>query len=188
MAAIVNFCEDHGAATGSPAKGTTRDGFAADTNYATSCGWKSADDTNVTSISSATLSGLPTASYEKFQYAKFTGTFSRIFNAKWTAHASPGHVDYPADKIRIWGAVTSAYTTPAQTNNAALTRNFSSQVFVFNGLPVLFSTTGPEDAAPTAELTAAGYTQYLVSQMQVASGATVGLTNKVAVMLMWEEE
>lgn len=197
MAATLNWCEDHGAATGSPAKGTTRDGFGADTNYAVNCNWKAADDTNVTAYSSAPLGPKPDNSYEKFQYIKVTGTFTSLSGMRWSCHANYDDLAYPdslseADgygHIKLMGTVTSTYTTPSQSVNAALLTDFSRQVWAHQGLPVQFSTTGPEAASPTDVLTAAGYSQYLVSQLQIGAGATYGssTTAEMKVVVVWTE-
>lgn len=196
MSATRHWCEDHGTATGSPAHGTTRDGFGADTNYPVNINWKAADDTNATAYTASAL-GSPGNSYEKWQYVHFTGTFNSIFNAKWTAHANFGDIDLNdashLGKVTLWGAVLSAFTTPSRAANANLTTDFTKQVYPFNGIPVSFSTSGPEGASPTATLTAAGYTQYLVSQMRVASGVTTGTiitaygSNEILSMLIYEE-
>lgn len=197
MAATLNWCEDHGAATGSPAKGTTRDGFGADTNYAVNCNWKTADDTNTTGYASAPIGPAPDCSYEKFQYLKVTGIFTSISGMKWTCHGNYDDFAYPdslseADGygfIKIMGAVRSIYTTPSRSINAALLTDFSRQVWAHQGLPVKFSTTGPEDASPTDALTATGYSQYLVSQVQVLSGATYGSSTSAEskTIVVWTE-
>lgn len=191
MAATATWCEDHGSATGSPAHGTTRDGFGADTNFPVNCNWKSADNTNATAYTAAAI-GSPGNSYEKWQYVQFSGTFNAIFNAKWSPHASPGDIDSGhvshAGKITLWGAVLSAYTTPSTSANSALTTDFSKQVYAFQGLPVKFSTVGPQGASPADVLTAPGYSQYLVSQLRVASGVTTGTDVwAVATLFIYEE-
>lgn len=192
MAATLNWCEDHGTATGSPAKGTTRDGFGADTNYAVNCNWKAADDTNVTAYDAAPIGPAPDNSYEKFQYLKITGTFTSISGMRWTCHANSDDLAYPDSvegHIKLMGAVLSAYTTPSQSVNAALMTDFSRQVWAHQGLPVQFSTTGPEGASPSDVLTAAGYSQYLVSQLQVGAGATFGSSSTVEMkeVVVWTE-
>lgn len=192
MAATINWCEDHGAATGSPARGTTRDGFAADTNYAVNCNWKAADDTNATAYSAASIGPAPDNSYEKFQYLKIGGTFVSIYGMLWTCHgnieelASPDSLD---GRIKLMGAVGIAYTTPSQSVNAALLTDFSRQVWAHQGLPVKFTTTGPEAASPTDTLTAAGYSQYLVSQLQVSASATFAgsETESMRHVFVWTE-
>lgn len=184
MPATFHWAEDHGTATGSPVHGTTRDGFGADTNYPVNCNWKSADDTNATVYTAAPIGPPPAASYEKFQYGHFTGTFSQISSCKWTAHDDA--TAFGAN-IALKGTVTSTYTTPAQTNNAALTTDFTSQVAVASGLAVLFSTVGPEGGSPTATLSAAGYSQYLVSQLQITAGVAGGDTAQVTLKIQYQE-
>lgn len=189
MPATATWCEDHGAATGSPAKGTVRDGFGADTNYPVNCNWKTADDTNTTAASAADIDR-PDCSYEKFQYVKFAGTFTSIYDVKWTAHNDQNQIAgiIPGDLIKLMGTVSSTYTTPSRSVNAALTTNFTEQVWAHRGLPVLMTTTGPEVASPTAVLTAAGYTQYLISQIQVAAGAANSpSSNTHKVVIVWSE-
>lgn len=188
MAATFHWCEENGAATGSPAHGTTRNGFGADTNYPTNCNWKTADD--LATAASAAKINRPDCSYEKFQYGKFTGTFNSIFNCKWTCNNYSNQLAGLDAYIKLMAAVTSTYTTPSRSVNTALTEDFTEQVWVHRGIPVKFSTSGPEGASPTDTLTAAGYTQYLVSQLQVGSSATYagGNTNDMYVVLVWEED
>ena len=57
--------------------------------------------------------------------------------------------------LTIKGTVSSTYATPATTANAALTTTMTSVIAIASGLAVLFSTTGPYDASPTATLAAA---------------------------------
>lgn len=187
MAATVNWCEDHGAATGSPPKGTTRDGFGASTNYAVNCNWKNADDTNATAYTAAALGSAPAASYEKFQYLKFTGTFNSISNLKWTPHGNwVGSLN--ALFIFLFCTVRSLYTTPAATLNASLTVDCDEELIITSGLPVLMSTTGPEGASPTATLSAAGYSQYLVSQLSTKAGVATGTTPSITSVATWDED
>lgn len=188
MAATFTFCEDNGAATGSPAHGTTRNGFGADTNYPPNCSWKTADD--ITTAASSAEINRPDCSYEKFQYGHFTGTFNSIFNCKWTPNNWVNQLAGLDPHIKLMAAVTSTYTTPSRSVNTALTEDFTEQVWVHRGIPVKFSTSGPEGASPTDTLTAAGYTQYLVSQIQVGASATFasGETNTMYVVLVWEED
>lgn len=191
MAATANWCEDHGTATGSPAKGTTRDGFGADTNYAVNCNWKTADDTNVTAYTAAPVGPKPDCSYEKYQYIKFGGTFTLISAVKWTCHNNPEDLAYPDSldgHIKLMGRVSSVYETPTRSINPLLTTDFSRQVWAYQGLPVNMHTTGPEASGPTDTLTAAGYTQYLISQIQALNTATFSSTAEtMTVVAVWSE-
>jgi hypothetical protein len=182
MAAVVQWCEDHGAV--SSGHGTTRDGFGADTNYPVNCNWKKADDTNVTAYSAAPLDPPSSNSYEKFQYLHFVSGFNQISAGKWTAHDDATAF---GSGIALKGTVSSTYTLPATTANSALTTTFTSQVAVASGLSVSFHTTGPEGGSPTSTLSAAGYSQYLVSQMQISAGVAPGDTAQVTVKAQWNE-
>jgi len=192
MAATLNWCEDHGTATGSPAKGTTRDGFDSSTNYAVNCNWKTADDTNVTAYSSAPIGPPPDNSYEKYQYLKITGSFTSISSMKWTARGNyeelTSNGDVQQGYVKIMGGVSSVYNTPSRSLNAALMTNFSFQVWAHQGLPVKFSTVGPEGADPTDVLTEDGYTQYLISQLQMTADATINSDIEPSrVVVVWTE-
>lgn len=70
MAATYDWQEDNGAATGNPAKGTTRTTARSEVN------WKNIDDSTTAYSSSPITAG--SNSYEKFQFGKFTGTFNQI--------------------------------------------------------------------------------------------------------------
>ena len=191
MAATFNWCEDHGAATGSPAKGTTRDGFGASTNYALNCNWKTADDTNVTAHSAAAIGPPPDNSYEKFQYLKITGSFTSVSAMKWTCHANRAALSFPVPDspyVKLMGQVTGQYTTPSRSLNSSLLTDFTKQVWAHQGLPVRFSPTGPEGTTADT-LSAAGYTQYLVSQLQI-SNAGLGIVESIedlVVAVVWSE-
>ncbi len=184
MAATFHWCSDHGAATGSPSHGTTRNGFGADTAYPTNGDWKNVDDDATAHGSSTVAHG--SNSYDRFHYGHFTGTFNTISNAKWTANNSVGGVNKTG--VSLMGGVLSTYRTPATTSNTNLTTNFTTQVFVKDGLPVNFSTTGPEDASPTATLTAPGYTQYFGTQILTSGAATAGAMTPALEVFVWDED
>jgi hypothetical protein len=175
MPATFNWCEDNGAQSGSPLHGTTRSGFGADTHFQTDVNWKTADDCTAavggTPYTGATIAA-PAAgsnySMPKYSYGKFSGTFNQISACKWSAHDNANALP---TGVSLKGAVTSTYATPATTDKAFGT-DFSNQVVVGSGLSVNFHTTGPEGGSPTATLAAAGYTQYLATQLVVGSTCT----------------
>jgi hypothetical protein len=187
MAATFNFCEDNGASTGSPAHGTTRSGFGADTHFATDVNWKNIDD--CTANSGTVYSSAPIVagnnSFTKYQYGHFTGTFNQILNGLWSAHTA-GSL---GAGLTLHGKVQSSYTTPATTTDSGMSSptDFTSVVAIGSGLAVNFSTTGPEAASPTSTLSAAGYTQYLASQMQTTTSAVAGDTATVTTTLRYDE-
>ncbi len=174
MAATFEYNEDNGAATGSPSKGTTRNTAVVQVN------WKNADDTTTTAYSAAPITS-GNNSYTKYQFGKFTGTFNQISAGLW-AHTA----GVLGSGLTLKGIVTSTYATPATTANAALTTNMTSVIAIGSGAAVSFHTTGPEAASPTTTLSAAGYTQYLATQLQT-SGASPGDTATVTLTLQYNE-
>ena len=173
MAATFVFQEDNGAATGSPAKGTTR-------GNATQVNWKSVDD--VATVPTAAPIVFGSNSYTKYQFGKFTGTFNQVGSGKWSHTAGT-----LGTGLTLKGAVTSTYATPGTAVNAALTTNMTAITAIDSGLDVLFSTVGPEGASPTATINAAGYTQYLATQLQTDISAAPGNTSTVTLTLKYSE-
>lgn len=174
MAATFEFQEDNGAATGSPAKGTTR------TTAVTQNNWKNIDD-----VASAYTSYPITASgnsFTKHQFGRFTGTFNQISSVIWAHTAGT----LPAG-VTLKGAVTSTYATPSTAANAALSVDMSAPISIGSGQAVLLSTTGPEAAAPAATLAAAGYTQYLATQLQTTGSAPAGDIGSQTLTLRYNE-
>ena len=175
MSATFEYNEDNGAAVGSPAKGTTRSTAVVQNN------WKNVDD--VASVYSAYPITAGNNSFSKYQFGKFTGAFNRIITGKWSAHTAGAL----GTGLTLKGTVSSTYATPATGVNAALTTDFTAIVAVAAGLDVLFSTVGPEGASPTAELNEAGFTQYLITQLQVSVAAAAGDTAVVTSTLSYYE-
>jgi hypothetical protein len=183
MGAVADWCEDNGAATGSPARGTTRTGFSG-APLCTDVNWKNAD--NCTNNGGTAYTAAPifwgTNSYEKFLYCRFTGSFTTI-SVGLFAHTATSF----GTGLTLKGTVTSTYTTPATAANAALSTNMTSPIAIGSGLSVNFSTTGPQDGSPTSTLAAAGYTQYLPTQLQTTTSAAPGATATVTLSLQWNE-
>lgn len=174
MASSFQWARDTGAATGSPSKGTTRTVPVTDGN------WKSVDDATTSASAAPVIAG--TNSYETFVFGKFTGTFTELSNGLW-AHTGGTF----GTGLSLSGIVTSTYTTPSQTANAALTEDMTTAISIGSGQTVLFSTTGPEDASPTATLAASGYTQFLATQLQATVAATPGGIGTLTLTLQWDE-
>ena len=174
MAATFSFSEDNGAATGSPAHGTTTTANRLEAN------WKAVDDSTTAYSSSPIPAG--SNSFEKWQYGVFTGSFNLISSGLW-AHTSGSM----GAGLTIKTTVTSTYTTPSQTTNAALTTDATTPISIGSGLAVLFSTVGPYGGSPTSTLAASGYTQYLPHQLQTTSGAAAGDTATATWTLQYNE-
>ena len=173
MPATFEYNEDNGTATGSPAKGTTRNTAVTQVN------WKSVDDV-ATAYSSAPINAGEN-SFPKYQFGKLTGTFNQISNGLWahTAGTLPTNTT-------LYGAVTSTYATPAQTATSGLV-DISTVTAITSGTAVNFSTVGPEGASPTSTLAAAGYTQYLVSQARTTASANPGDSGNLTLTLRYSE-
>jgi hypothetical protein len=174
MAATFEYNEDNGAATGSPSKGTTRNTAVTQVN------WKNVDDVATAYTASPITYG--NNSFTKYQFGKFTGTFNQISAGLW-AHTA----GVLGTGLTLKGVVTSTYAAPSATTNAALTTNMTSVIAIGSGAAVLFHTTGPEAASPTTTLSAAGFTQYLATQLQTTVSAAAGDTATVTLTLQYNE-
>lgn len=186
MAATWTWCEDNGAATGSPAKGTTRTGFS--TGSCTDRNYKNVDDCTNGGGTAYSASSIQAGSngYSKYVYGKFSGTFNQISAGKWSLRTAP--TGALATGLTLKGVVTSTYATPATATNAALTINYTSaEVAIGSGAAVNFHTTGPEGASPAATLAAAGYTQYLVGQLQTSGSAAAGDIASMTETIQYQE-
>ena len=154
-------------------------------NKWTDVNWKNVDDNTANSGTAFTSAPITAGnnSYTKYQYGRFTGTFTQILSCLWSANVGGAL----ATGLTLAGTVTSTYATPSTTTNAALTTPFTSGVAIGSGLAVNFSTTGPYGGSPTSTLGAAGYTQYLASQLQTSSSAAAGNTATVTTELQYSE-
>lgn len=175
MAATFDWQDDTGAATGSPAKGTTRTTGIADNN------WKNIDDSTTAYSAAPIVAG--NNSYERFMFGKFTGTFNQVLSGLW-AHITTAF----GTGLTLKGNVTTTYTTPSNTANASLTTDMTAAIAIGSGQTVLFGATGPEAAGKASSSTAnPSYTQYLISQLQTTGSAAPGDTAQVTLELQYAE-
>lgn len=172
MPATVVWQEDNGTATGSPAKGATR-------ANASQVDWKSVDDITTPRASATIIAGQH--SFHKYQFARVTGTFNQVSAGKFahTAGSLPSNTTL-VDKI------TSTYATPARSVLSGST-DITAVTAINSGQDVLFSTVGPEGASPTASIAAAGYSQYIVTQLQTAAAAAAGDIGNQSLTFQWNE-
>lgn len=173
MPATFDYSEDNGAATGSPAKGTTR------TNNVTQQNWKTVDDVASSYASNPVSAG--SNSMPKYQFGRFTGTFNQISSGKWAHTAGTLQTG-----VSLYGAVTSTYATPSTSAVAGLS-DISAITAIGSGANVNFSTVGPEGASPTSTLSAAGFSQYLVTQIQTTGSAPAGDNGNITTTLRYNE-
>jgi hypothetical protein len=182
MAAAFEWEEDNGAATGSPAKGTTRTAARTDVN------WKNIDDSTTAYSSSPITAG--NNSFDKWTFGHFSGSYNQI-SAGFFAHTAgtfgsgltlKGTPACTGDGDRL------LYTTPATSANANLTKDMTSAVGIGSGVSVCFSGTGPEATGKASSQTAnPAYTNYLTTQLQTTTSAAPGDTATVTLTLQYAE-
>ena len=182
MAATFAFDRDTGAATGSPAKGTTRSAGTTDTN------WKNTD-TYATAYSAAPITA-GNNSFEIWNFGHFSGSFNQIsaglfahtataFGAGLTLKGTPACT---GDGDRL------LYTTPSTTANANLTTDMTSAIAIGSGVAVCFGATGPEATGKATSMTTNPcYTNYLTTQLQTSGSAAAGDTATVTLTLQYNE-
>ena len=171
MAATAVWQEDNGTATGTPLKGTKR-------ANATQVDWKSVDDIATPRTTATIIAGQH--SFHKYQFVKFTGTFNQISAGKFTHTAGSLGAG-----VTLVGKITSTYATPTRAALSGST-NITSTTAINSGQAVNFSTTGPEGTA-TSTLTAAGYSQYCVTQLQTTAAAAAGDVGNQTLTFQWNE-
>ena len=177
MAATFDWQSDHGAATGSPAKGTTRSTGRTDNN------WKNTDDAATVYSTSPIAAG--NNSFDIWGFGKFTGTFNQISSGLW-AHTAGAM----GTGLTIKGKVAPAggYTTPSVSANANLSTDMTSVIAIGSGAAVQFGATGPEAAGKAASTTAnPAYTEWLAHQLQTTGSASPGDTATATLTLRYDE-
>lgn len=176
------FDEDHGASTGSPAKGTTRSTGVTEVN------WKNIDDSSTAYSSSPITAG--NNSYEKWQFGHFSGTYNQILSGLFahTAGAFGTGLTLKGVAATTGDGDRPLYTTPSTTANATLTTDMTTAIAIGSGVAVFFSATGPEATGKASSTTAnPAYTNYLTTQLQTTSGAAAGDTTTVTNTLQYQE-
>jgi hypothetical protein len=181
MSASFTWCEDNGALTSS--HGTVQTGFGG-SGSATDCNWKSHDDCSNGSGGTAYSSYPITAgnkSFGKYQYGYFSGTFNQI-SAGLYGHTAGAL----GTGLTLAALVTSTYTQPATTTLAGTT-DITTAAAISGGMAVQFSTTGPWSSS-SSTLSATGYSQYCVTQLQTTTSAAAGDTVSGLVLTMQYNE
>lgn len=182
MAATFAWDEDTGAATGSPAKGTTRTAGVTDVN------WKNSG-TQGTAYSAAPITA-GNNSFEKWQFGHFSGAYNEISAGKFahTATAFGTGLTLKGAPACTGDADRLLYTTPSATANANLTTDMTSVIAIGSGVAVCFGATGPEATGKAANTTAnPAYTNYLTTQLQTTGSAAAGDTATVTLTLQYNE-
>ena len=181
MAATFTWCRDHGNATGSPAKGTTRD------EGVTNMNWKNSD-TEAHAYSAYPITD-GNNSYELWTFGKFSGTFNQVSAGKFahTAGALGTGLTVKGTPACTGDGDRLLYTTPSTNANANLTTNMTSVSAIGDGVAVFFGATGPEATGKASSMTTNPcYTNYLTTQLQT-SGASAGDTATATFTLQYNE-
>lgn len=183
MAATFDWQSDHGTATGSPAKGTTRSTGRTDAN------WKNIDDAATAYSSNPITAG--NNSYEIWLFGKFTGTFNQILTGKFahTATAFGTGLTLKGPPAVTGDGDRPLYTTPSTTaNSTACPTDITSAISISSGTAVFFGATGPEATGKASSSTnATTYTNYLPTQLQTTGSAAAGDTAQVTLSLQYLE-
>ena len=181
MAATFAFDRDHGAAAGSPAKGTTRSAGVTDSN------WKNAD-VEATAYTAAPITD-GNNSFELWLCGHFSGTYNQILSGLFahTATALGTGLTLKGTPACTGDGDRLLYTTPSTTANANLTTDMTSAIAIASGVAVFFGATGPEATGKAASTTAnPAYTNFLTTQLQT-SGAAPGDTATITLTLQYNE-
>jgi len=182
MAATFEFDEDNGAATGSPAKGTTR------THNVTNVNWKNIDDATTAYTSNPITAG--NNSYQKNQFGHFSGTFNQILTGLFahTATAFGAGLTLKGVPNCTGDGDRYLYVTPSTSADANLTTDMTSAISIGSGRTVCFGATGPEATGKATSMTTNPcYTSYLTTQLQTTGSAAAGDTATVTLTLQYDE-
>lgn len=182
MAATFAYDRDHGAATGSPAKGTTRSTGVTDVN------WKNAD-VEATAYTAAPITA-GSNSYELWTFGHFSGTFNQISAGLWahTATAFGTGLTLKGQPAMTVDGDNLTYTTPATSANANLSVDMTAAIAIGSGVAVWFGATGPEATGKAATMTTNPcYTNWLTTQLQTSGSAAAGDTAQVTLTLQYNE-
>jgi hypothetical protein len=181
-AATFEFEEDNGASTGSPAKGTTRTAARTETN------WKNIDDSTTAYTSNPIVAG--NNSFQKPQFAHFSGTFNQILNGLFAHTATALGTGLTLKGI---GAVSSdgtrwLYTTPATSADTNLTTDMTTAIAIGSGTAIWFGATGPEATGKAASMTTNPcYSVFLTTQLQTTGSAAAGDTAQITLTTQYDE-
>lgn len=182
MAATFAFDRDSGAATGSPAHGTTTTGGVTDVN------WKAVTTEGTAYSASPITAG--NNSVENWLFGHFSGSFNQILSGLFahTATAFGTGLTLKGIKAMTADGDNLTYTTPSATANSNLTTDMTSAISIGSGVAVWFGATSPQATGKAASMvTNPCYTNYLTTQLQTTSSAAAGDTAQVTLTLQYNE-
>lgn len=142
------------------------------------CDWKNTDNATASRADYPIVAGAN--SYHKNNFVKFTGSFNNISNVKF-AHTA-GTL---GTGLTLVGKVGTAY---AQGSNAALagSTDISAITPIASGMALTLGTADPSSASD-ATLSAAGYTEFIVTQIQTTAAALAGDSDPVTLTVQYDE-
>lgn len=204
MPATFNWCEDNGTGAGSPAIGATRTGFAG-SDPPIDVSWKTADDAKTAgagTLYSASTIAAGANSMAKYQYGRFSGTYTTIDSLVYAWVGANG-----ADLVNNLPATCTLYVPPNANGSTAgpvYPTGARSAASIFSGgvaktAPVAIGSgqtvniggTGPE-AVGTNVAIAGGtpnpcFTSYLPTQIAVGGAVAGGQYGPFAMLLRYNE-
>ena len=192
MAATATWCERNGSGSG------------VETGNVANVNWKAVDDPGDTTPynNSSAVVAAGTNSMHKYHYVKFTGTYSSIGNVKFINQTGISATGITLRCQRTMAADSDRlnYAQPTRTaDNVSTTPvNFSA-----NGAQVVLyvggaSANGVDGAASSGKAASAAkpstgfnsnelYTNYMVTQLQVASNASAGTFGPITLAVQFDE-
>jgi hypothetical protein len=178
MASSADWQTHHGAATGSPAGGTTTQTGRTELNF------KNIDDG--TSAYSSYPVDAGSNSFDIYAFVRWTGTFNQILNVLFAHTAGT-----PGTGITLKSKVapnSNTYAAPSTSANGNLTIDSTSPISIGSGQSVQVGATSPQAAGKASSGTANPlYTQYLTIQAQTTGSASPGDMTTVTWTLQWDE-
>jgi hypothetical protein len=176
MTATFAFDQDYGAATGSPAHGTSNTTGIGNMNWA-----NSSDPTQTYSNNPITAGN---NSFDIWPYGHFSGSYNQIGPSIYFNHITTSF----GTGITLKATHTSTYTTPSASANANLVTDITAPGAITSGLSINVGPTNPQTAGKTASTTNnPAYTEYLPTQLQTTSSAAPGDTATVSLELEYLE-
>lgn len=166
MAATATWYERNGAT------GSTIDTAVSD------CDWKNTDDATASRASYPVTAG--NNSYHKNNFIAFTGVFNQISNVLF-AHTA-GTL---GTGLSLKAKVASTYTRGVTTALAGST-DITSTSSISAGMAVTVGTSDPVGAT-SSSITSAGYTEFIMTQVQSTSSAAAGDSGTVTLTVQYDE-
>lgn len=166
MAATATWYERNGAT------GSTTD------TAVSNCDWKNADDATASRASYPVTAG--NNSFHKNNFIKFDGTFNQISNVLF-AHTA-GSL---GTGLSLKAKVVSTYTRGTATALSGST-DITATSAITSGMAVTVGTSDPAGAT-SSSITSAGYTEFIVTQVQSTSSAAAGDSGVVTLTVQYDE-